>query len=74
MPSGYPALTPAYGLGTRGRFSSSLLLNNHRSKNGSQGRVYAYMKRIGKEHEYKQQIINAINHAHFPKLNPWNLI
>ena len=42
--TGFPALTPSYGLGSYGRTNSALLISSPRTKNGSQGRIYAWMK------------------------------
>ena len=44
MPSGFPALTPAYGLGSYGRTGAALTISSPRTKIGSQGRIYAFMK------------------------------
>jgi hypothetical protein len=60
MSFGYPVLTPAYGLGSYGRTGPALLISSPRTKNGSQGRIYSYMKNIGKGPEYIQFLINVI--------------
>lgn len=71
---GYPVLTPAYGLGSYGRTGAALAISSPRNKIGSQGRIYAYMKRIGKGQEYEQQLIQALGLKYLPKVNPWTLI
>jgi len=71
---GYPVLTPAYGLGTYGRTGAALAISSPRNKIGSQGRIYAYMKRIGKGQEYEQQLIETLGLKYLPKVNPWTLI
>ena len=44
----YPSLTPMYGLGSGSRVVGAIALSSPRTKNGSAGRVYAYLKnRIG---------------------------
>ena len=71
MPS-YPVLTPAYGLGSYGRTNAAIIISSARNKIGSQGRVYAYMKRIGQGPQYINFLINAIGPQ--PKVNPWTYI
>ena len=41
----YPSLTPMYGLGSGNRVIGSIGISSPRTKNGSAGRVYAYLKR-----------------------------
>lgn len=41
----YPSLTPMYGLGSGSRVVGSIGISSPRTKNGSAGRVYAYLKR-----------------------------
>ena len=60
MPFGYPVLTPTYGLGSYGRTGPAVLISSPRTKNGSQGRIYSYMKNIGQGPQYIQFLINAI--------------
>jgi len=60
MPFGYPVLTPASGLGSYGRTGPALLISSPRTKNGSQGRIYSYMKNIGQGPQYIQFLINVI--------------
>ena len=40
----YPSLTPMYGLGSAARTVGSIGISSPRTKNGSAGRVYAYLK------------------------------
>lgn len=58
--TGYPNLTPSYGLGSYGRTGPALLISSPRTKIGSQGRIYAYMKNTGKGAEYINFLIKAI--------------
>jgi hypothetical protein len=70
MPFGYPVLTPAYGLGSYSRTGPSLLISSPRTKNGSQGRIYAYMKNRGQGPQYINFLINVLG----PRptgLSPW---
>ena len=57
---GFPALTPTYGLGSYGRTGPAVLISSPRTKNGSQGRIYAYMKRIGQGPQYIDFLIKVI--------------
>lgn len=70
MPSGFPTLTPAYGLGSYGRTGTALTISSPRTKIGSQGRIYAYMKRIGQGYEYEQYLINALGLKYLPRVYP----
>jgi hypothetical protein len=60
MPFGYPSLTPAYGLGSYGRTGPAILISSPRTKNGSQGRIYAWMKNHGQGQQYIYFLMNAI--------------
>jgi hypothetical protein len=74
MPSGFPALTPAYGLGSYGRTGAALTISSPRTKIGSQGRIYAFYKQRGQGQLYEQYLINALGLKNLPKVNPWTLI
>lgn len=50
--TGYPSLTPAYGLGSYGRTGAAVLISSPRNKIGSQGRIYAWMKNNGQGPQY----------------------
>jgi hypothetical protein len=69
---GFPALTPAYGLGSYGRTGPALLISSPRNKIGSQGRIYSYYKSRGKG----QQYINFLKAALGPQknINPWTYL
>jgi len=56
----FPALTPAYGLGSYSRTGPALLISSPRTKNGSQGRIYAYMKNRGQGPQYINFLIKAL--------------
>lgn len=74
MPSGYPVLTPAYGLGSYGRTGAALTISSPRTKIGSQNRIYSYYKTRGQGYEYEQYLINALGLKYLPRVNPWSLI
>jgi hypothetical protein len=74
MPSGFPALTPAYGLGSYGRTGAALTISSPRTKIGSQGRIYAYYKARGRGQEYEQILIEALGLRFLPRVNPWTYI
>jgi hypothetical protein len=67
MPYGFPALTPAYGLGSYGRFGPSLTISSPRTRIGSQGRIYAYYKSRGQGQEYIDYLINALGLKYLPR-------
>ena len=60
MPSGFPALTPAYGLGSYGRTGAALTISSPRTKIGSQGRIYAFEKSKGKGQAYICFLLNVL--------------
>jgi hypothetical protein len=72
MPYGYPSLNPTYGLGSYGRTGAAVLISSPRTKNGSQGRIYAWMKNRGQGQQYIQFLINVLGPQ--PRVNPWSLI
>lgn len=74
MPNGFPALTPAYGLGSYGRTGAALTISSPRTKIGSQGRIYAFYKQRGQGQIYEQYLINALGLKYLPKVNPWTFI
>lgn len=43
MPTGYPVLTPMYGLGSSQRTVGAVAISSPRSRYGSAGRIYAYL-------------------------------
>lgn len=74
MPSGFPALSPAYGLGSYGRTGVALTISSPRTRIGSQGRIYAFYKQRGQGQLYEQYLINALGLKNLPKVNPWTFI
>lgn len=61
MPSyGFPSLTPAYGLGSYARTGAAMLISSPRTKIGSQGRIYAYMKSTGQQYAYIQFLLSVL--------------
>ena len=73
MPYGYPSLNPTYGLGSYGRTGAAVLISSPRTKNGSQGRIYAWMKNHGKGYQYIQFLMSIIGTQ--PQVsNRWTLM
>ena len=68
----YPSLTPTYGLGSYGRIGAAVLISSPRTKIGSQGRIYAFMKANGQGPQYVQFLINTLGPQ--PRVNPWTFI
>ena len=52
MPQTSFSLTPTYGLGSSARTGAAILISSPRTRLGSQGRIYAYMKSIGQGQQY----------------------
>jgi len=71
MPNGFPALTPAYGLGSYGRTGAALTISSPRTKIGSQGRIYAFYKSRSQGQIYVQFLIKALGLKYLPRVNPW---
>jgi len=65
----WPALTPYYGLGSYGRTGAAVLISSPRTKNGSQGRIYAWMKNNGQGQQYINFLANILSHG--PRVSPW---
>jgi hypothetical protein len=70
MPFGYPVLSPTYGLGSYGRTGAAVLISSPRTKNGSQGRIYAWMKSRGQGQQYIQFLIRSLGPKP-PGVGPW---
>lgn len=70
----FPSLTPIYGLGSYGRTGMAILISSPRTRNGSQGRIYAWMKNHGQGQQYIQFLINASGVRYLPRVNPWTNI
>jgi hypothetical protein len=60
MPFVRPSLSPTYGLGSYGRTGAAVLISSPRTKNGSQGRIYAFMKRTGQGPQYIQFLLKTL--------------
>jgi hypothetical protein len=58
--TGFPALTPSYGLGSYGRTRGALLISSARNKIGSQGRIYSYMRSVGQGPQYINYLQNFL--------------
>jgi hypothetical protein len=74
MPFGFPSLTPTYGLGQQGRTAAGVLISSPRTRIGSQGRIYAWMKQHGKGPQYINFLISILPPGKTPSLNLFNLI
>jgi hypothetical protein len=72
--TGFPSLTPAYGLGSYGRTGAAITISSPRNKIGSQNRIYSYYKRRGQGQLYEQYLIDALGLKFLPKVNPWTFI
>jgi len=70
----FPSLTPTYGLGSYARTGMAVLISSPRTKNGSQGRIYAWMKQQGQGQQYIQFLINTSGVKYLPYVNPWTFI
>lgn len=68
----YPSLTPAYGLGSYGRTGPALLISSPRTKIGSQGRIYAYMKNVGQGPQYINFLLKVIGPQRY--VNPFSYL
>ena len=66
MPNGFPALTPAYGLGSYGRTGAALMISSPRTKIGSQGRIYAFEKTRGQGQQYICFLLKALGNRTTP--------
>jgi len=66
---GFPSLTPTYGLGSYGRTGAGILISSPRTKNGSQGRIYAWMKNHGQGQQYIQFLLKVLGPR--PSVNAW---
>jgi hypothetical protein len=53
-------LAPTPGLGSYGRTGAAVLISSPRNRIGSQGRIYAYMKRIGQGQQYINFLIRVL--------------
>lgn len=74
MPITYPSLTPMYGLGSYGRTGAATIISSPRTKIGSQGRIYAWMKSHNQGPQYQLYLINALGLKYLPRTNPWSSI
>lgn len=69
---GFPSLTPTYGLGSSARTGSAILISSPRTKLGSQGRIYAWMKDNGQGPQYISFLEKILKYN--PKAKPWTSI
>jgi hypothetical protein len=72
MPYSFPSLTPTYGLGSSSRTGAAILISSPRTKNGSQGRIYAFEKAHGNGPQYIQFLLNSLGPRRY--VNPFSLI
>ena len=71
--TGFPSLTPTYGLGSRARTAGAVLISSPRNTIGSQARIYAWMKNRGQGPQYIQLLLQALGPPR-GKVNPFSLI
>ena len=71
--TGYPVLTPAYGLGSYGRTSAALLISGSRTTIGNQGRIYNWYSARGQGPQYKDYLLRTLGPIPAYR-NAWNLI
>ena len=74
MPTGFPALTPTYGLGSYGRTGVAIHISSPRTRIGSQGRIYSWFKSRGLGQFYEQYLIQQLGIKYLPRVNPWTAI
>lgn len=67
-----PYLQPTSGLGQQARTNGSILISSPRNNIGSQGRIYAYYKKIGQGPQYLA-LLNSILQYN-PRTQPKNLL
>jgi hypothetical protein len=73
MPGFYSySLNPTPGLGSYGRTGAAVLISSPRTKNGSQGRIYAWMKNQGQGPQYISFLLKVLGPQ--PRVSPWSLI
>ena len=63
----FPALTPAYGLGTSARTGVAINISSPWTRLGSQGRIYAFYKNRGQGQLYINYLINVLGLRYLPK-------
>jgi hypothetical protein len=71
--TGFPSLTPMYGLGSYGRTAAAALISGSRTTIGNQGRIYNWYSARGKGEQYKAYLLRSLGRMPVAK-NPWNLI
>lgn len=69
--TGFPSLTPMYGLGSYGRTGAAVLISSPRCKIGTQGRIYGWMQRNNRGPQYIQFLINSLGRG--PYVNPFGI-
>jgi hypothetical protein len=69
-----PSLTPMYGLGSYGRTGVAAVISSPRTRIGSQGRIYAYEKNLGRGDAYKYYLIEALGIKYLPRVNPYSYL
>ena len=71
--TGYPVLTPAFGLGSYGRTAAALLISGSRTTIGNQGRIYNWYSARGQAMQYKMYLLRSLGPIPTYR-NAWNLI
>jgi hypothetical protein len=73
MGSGYPVLTPTYGLGSYGRTSAAILIGGPRNSIGNQNRIYYWYKKRGQGQQYKDYLLKVLGNQPTYR-NAWSII
>ncbi len=67
-----PYLQPTSGLGQGSRTNGSILISSPRNRIGSQGRIYAFYKKIGQGPQYLSLLNSLLQYN--PQTQPKNLL
>jgi hypothetical protein len=65
----FPSLTPTSGLGSGARTRAAILISGPRTRIGSQGRIFAWMRNNGQGYQYIQFLLNVLGPN--PRVSPW---
>ena len=71
--TGFPSLTPAYGLGSYGRNAGALLISGSRTTIGNQGRIFSWYQARGLGEQYKAYLLRSLG-TRFVYKNTWSIL
>ena len=71
--TGFPSLTPAYGLGSYGRTAAAMLISGSRTTIGNQGRIYVWYNARGQGQQYKEYLLRSLGTT-FRYKNAWSTL